>query len=68
MELPHIVVPTRSLQVGVHTSFVREEPLSIRWLNKILAMCVVEDVSICLDIMTFEFKATLERPPFFTRV
>ena len=46
IELPQIVFSTRGLQVGVHTSFVREEPLGLRSLTMIFALCVVEDGSI----------------------
>ena len=54
IELPRTVFPTRGLQLGVHASFVREEPLGLRCLTKILAMCVEDNVSINLDILTLE--------------
>ena len=50
--------------MDVRTSFVREEPLGLRCLTKVLATCVVEDVSIHLDIQTLEFWVMLDHPPF----
>ena len=64
---PQTVFAT-SGQAGVHTGFVQEEPLDLRCLSKILAICVVEDVSTCLDPLTLDFFATLERPPFLPGV
>ena len=55
IEPPQHFFPTRVLQAGVRTNFVREEPLGLRCLTKVLAICVVEDVSINLDILTLEF-------------
>ena len=54
--------PPQSGKLGVHTSFVQEEPLGLRCLTKILATGVGEDVSIYLDILTLEFQAIWERP------
>ena len=48
--------------MGVHKSFVREEPLDLQCLTMTLATHVVEDVCIFLDILTWEFSAILERP------
>ena len=53
--LPRTVIPTRDQQVGVRTSFVQEEPLDLRYLPKMLAICVVEGVSKYLDILSSEF-------------
>ena len=39
--------------------------MGLRCLTMVWAICVVEDVSIYLwTMLTLEFKATLERPPF----
>ena len=38
---------TRGQQMGDRTNFVQEEPPWLRCLTKILATCVVEDVSMC---------------------
>ena len=64
IELLRTVFPTKSQQLCVRTGFVRQEPLGLRCLTKRLAICVVEDASKHLDILTLEFQATLERPPF----
>ena len=63
-ELPQTVLPTIIRQVGDHAEFVQEEPVDLQCLTKILATCVVEDVSTYLDILTLEFSVILERPPF----
>ena len=66
IELLHFVFPTRSLQMGDHTHFVQEEPPGFRRLTKIWTTCVVEDVSMELNILTLDFSTTLERQrPFF---
>ena len=57
------VFPTRDQQLDVRMDFVREVPQGLRCLPKMSAICVVEDVSICLDILTFEFWAICECPP-----
>ena len=43
------------LLIGDRTNFVQEEPLDLQFFLMILAICVVEDVSIRLDILTLEF-------------
>ena len=50
--------------MGDHTDFAQEEPQDLQCLTMILATCVVEDVSICLDIPTSGVSMMLERPPF----
>ena len=50
-----IVFPTVIRQVGDRTDFVQEEPLDLQCLTMIWATCVVEDVSIHLDILTSDF-------------
>ena len=42
-------------QVGDHTDFVQEEEPFLQCWTIILAICVVVDVSRCLDILTWEF-------------
>ena len=55
-DLLQTVFPTRVLQVGVRTIFVQEEPRDLQcWTTMILAICVVEDVPIHLDIQTLAF-------------
>ena len=67
--LLHIQVPTEfftlSLPQGDKTDFVQEEPQGLRCLTKILATCVVEDVSEYLDILTLEASVMLKRLSFF---
>ena len=41
--------------MGDHTSFVQEVPQNLQCLTKMLAICVVEDVSTYLDTLTLEF-------------
>ena len=48
-----IVFPTTMLRVGVHTNFVREEPLDLQCLTMIFAMDVLEDVSIYIYIYIY---------------
>ena len=62
-KLSRTVFPTRGQHVGVRTDVVPEEPLGLQCKTMILATCVVEDVSIYLDILTLEFWAMLELPP-----
>ena len=50
---------------GDHLNVVQEVPQDLQYLPRISAICVVEDVSIRLDILTLEFWAILERPPIF---
>ena len=59
MELPQNVFSTRGQQEVDPTNFVREELLGLQCLTKILATCVVEDVSKNLDILTLEFLITM---------
>ena len=47
---PIIVLPKDD-----RTDFVQEERLDLPYLTMILAICVVEDVSTNLDILTLEF-------------
>ena len=61
IELLQTVSPTRVQKVGVRTHSVQEEPWS--W-SMIWAIHVVEDVSICQDILTMVFWAIWEHPPF----
>ena len=44
--------------MGVRTNFVQEEPLDLYW-----AMYIVEDVSRCLDFLTWEVGALWKYPP-----
>ena len=64
-QLPQIVFPTRGQQGGTVQISFKRKPLGLQRLTMIWAICVVEDVSVHLDL---EFFATLERPPFFTWV
>ena len=57
IEPPRIVFPTTVLLRGVHVNFVQEVPRGLRCSPRISAICVVEDVSIRLDIVTLEFGA-----------
>ena len=54
-ELPRTVFPKEVPQVGVRINFVQEVPLDLKCLTMIWAICVVESVSINLDILTLEF-------------
>ena len=54
-ELPRTAFPTRGLHVGDRTNFVQGEPLGLQGLPMMLAIHVVEDVSVCLDILTLFF-------------
>ena len=67
-ELPRTVFPTInspasgcpytfSQLVGGQTDFAQDVPRDLRCSTKISATCVVEDVSIYLDILTLEFKS-----------
>ena len=67
-ELPRTVFPTRDQQIDVRINFVQEEPLDLQCLTMILAICVVEDVSIYLDILTLEFWAIFGVSSIFTIV
>ena len=64
LKLPQTVFPTRAQQVGDHTDVVQEEPLDLQCSTKILATCVLEDVSKYLDILTLEVSIILGGPPF----
>ena len=55
IELPRTVFPERGQQVDVRTDFVQEETLRLQCLTKILPTCVVEDISINLDTLTWDF-------------
>ena len=46
--------PREACKWGVRTNFVREEPLDLRCLTIIRAICVVEDVSMYLETLTLE--------------
>ena len=48
---------------GWPTNFVQGVPQDLQCLPRSLAICVGEDVSICLDILTSVFWAIWERPP-----
>ena len=50
-----IVVFDEEIGGGVRTNFVQEESRGLRCLIKILATCVVQDVSIYQDILILEF-------------
>ena len=67
-EIPQIVFPTRGQQVGDRTNFVREEPLDLSCLTKIVATCVVEDVSLYLGTVTLKLKTALGASSNFTCV
>ena len=47
--------------MGDHTNFAQEDPPDLQCSTKILATCVVEDVSTYLDILTLEASVILER-------
>ena len=49
------VFPTKIEQVDVRLNFVQEEPMDLQCLTMILVICVENDVSIFLDILTLEF-------------
>ena len=49
-------------------NFVQEVPQDVQCLPMILAICVVEDVSIYLDILTLEFWSNLRTSSIFTWV
>ena len=53
IKLLRTVFPTRGQQVDVLTNVVQEEPLDHQYLTMIWAICVVEVVSIYLDILTY---------------
>ena len=61
IEVCQMVLPTVSRQMGDHSGIVEEEPPGLQCLTKILATCVVEDVSKDLDILTLEASVVLER-------
>ena len=62
------ISPIRVPPVCVRTSFFQEEQRGLHYFPLILAICVVEDVSIYLDMLMWEFWAIWERPPIFTCV
>ena len=64
IELLQIVFPTTIPQVGDSTDFVQEEPQGLQCSTKIVATCVVEAVSTCLDTLTVDSPTFLERPSF----
>ena len=61
IELPRIVCHSTILPMGVHVNFVQEVPQGLECLPMVWAICVVEDVSTRLDILTSEFWAISER-------
>ena len=63
IELSRLVFPITILPIGVHFNFVREVPQDLQCLPKIFAICVVNDISKHLDILTWEIGALWERPP-----
>ena len=58
------VSPTRVLRVGVCINSVQEEQQDLQCILTTSAICVLDDVSIHLDIATLEFKEMFEHPPF----
>ena len=64
IELFGIVFPTVIRHVGDHTDFVQQEQPVLQCSTKMLATCVVEDVSKNLDILTLESFKMLERLSF----
>ena len=66
--LSQIAVPTTVLLKDDRTDSFQEERLGLPYWTMILAICVVEDVSVYLDMLIWEFWAIWERPPRFTCV
>ena len=58
MELCRMAFPMTVLPEGGHTDFVQEERLGLPYRTMILVICVVVDVSKCLDILTLELSIT----------
>ena len=63
IKLLDIIVLTTVLLKHDHTDSAREEQLDLPYLIMISVICVLEDVSIRLDILTSEFSAILEHLP-----
>ena len=62
-EFLRTVFPTRGQQVGDHADFVQEKTTGSSMFGQDLGQLCLEDVSIYLDILTWEFWAIWERPP-----
>ena len=58
-----ITFPIIVLPKDDHTDFVQEERLGFPYWTMILAICVVVDESICLEIPIWEFSIILEHLP-----
>ena len=61
-----IAFPITVLPKDDRTDFVQEERLGLPYWTMTLAISVVVDESICLDIPIWEFSIILEHLPFFT--
>ena len=69
IELSRIAFPTIILPKDDHADFVQEERLGLPYWTMIWAICVLVDVSKCLDILTWDFfLIILEHLPFLTWV
>ena len=68
IELSRIAFPITVMLKDDRTDFVQEEQLVLQCWTMIWATCVLVDVSRCLDILTWEVAAMLERPPLLTWV
>ena len=63
-----IAFPIIVLPKDDHTDLVQEERLGLPYWTMILAICVEEDESKCLDIPIWQFSIICEHLPFFTWV
>ena len=61
---PRTVFPIRGQEVDDRADLVQEEPPDLQCWTMILATCVVVDVSRCLETLTWEVSAMLERRQF----
>ena len=59
IELSRIAIPMISLPEDDRTDFAQEERLDLPYWTMMLAICVLVDESICLDILTLEFSITM---------
>ena len=59
-----IAVPIIVLPKDDRTDFAQEERQGLPYWTMILAICVVVDESICLDILPLELSITSVHPPF----
>ena len=56
--------PTTVLPKDDRTDFSQEEQVGLPYWTMILAIYVLEDVSIHPDILIWEFKVVFKHPPF----